>query len=200
MKTETRTSLQGWHFLQADKKLAYGDERLVKVGKRMEMSWRDSSGHIRRNPVRPELCAGGMHACQHLRNVIGYAAGPILCRVTVDTDLDISSGKFCGRFRTVEAMVDMTDSLKALIIDCFKYMAKSQNDKTIAAALETTLLTGRAFKVPNKIKSHRRNLAVEALSRPPHKTIKFLSYNFTKEQLAWFYRRFAHYVKKAGLA
>ena len=116
--------MRAWHFLREDKRLGYDDGRVVQVGK----TYRLESGH-------PVLCANGMHGSLRLIDALGYAPGPIVCRVDITGDVAGGDDKIVGRERKVLAMADATlvlhefacrcaeDALRAAKIDdsrCFE--------------------------------------------------------------------------------
>ena len=88
-----------WHFLSGDKRLGYGDGRLVEVGATLECEG------------DPELCSNGMHGSARLIDALRYARGPIVCRVEIDGDVIEVEDKLCGRRRTVLWMLDATQIL-----------------------------------------------------------------------------------------
>lgn len=99
-KAKTKSNQKfGWHFLPKNKKLKYGDDRKVEVGKPLSIS----------KGEKPKVCNTGMHASEKIAQAAQYNAGPVLCRVIVSGDLDTSAAdKFCGRTRTVIWMKELT--------------------------------------------------------------------------------------------
>ena len=95
-----------YHFIPANKRLHYGDARVVKVGKTYKVD------------CKPVLCESGLHACKRLIDALGYAPGPILCKVelggTIIHDLD----KSVATERTVVAMADVSDVLRDFARRC----------------------------------------------------------------------------------
>lgn len=95
-----------YHFIPANKRLSYGDGRVVKVGKTYKVD------------CKPVLCESGLHACKRLIDALGYAPGPILCKVelggTIIHDLD----KSVATERTVVAMADVSDVLRDFARRC----------------------------------------------------------------------------------
>jgi len=85
-----------WHFLSEDKRLGYGDGRLVEVGATLE---------CKGDPV---LCDNGMHGSVRLIDALRYASGPIVGRVEIEGDVIEGDDKLCGRRRTVLWMLDAT--------------------------------------------------------------------------------------------
>jgi len=95
-----------WHFLSEDKRLGYGDGRLVEVGETLECE-----GEL-------ALCDNGMHGSVRLIDALHYASGPIVCRVEIEGDVIESEDKLCGRRRTVLWMLDATRLLHEFACAC----------------------------------------------------------------------------------
>ena len=95
-----------WHFLSDDKRLGYGDGRLVEVGQTLKCDG------------DPELCSNGMHGSVRLIDALIYASGPIVCRVEIDGDVIEGEDKLCGRRRTVLWMLDATRILHEFACRC----------------------------------------------------------------------------------
>lgn len=95
-----------WHFLSEDKRLGYGDGRLVEVGQTLECEG------------EPALCERGMHGSVRLIDALRYASGPIVCRVEIDGDVLEGEDKMCGRRRTVLWMLDATRLLHEFACGC----------------------------------------------------------------------------------
>jgi len=95
-----------WHFLSEDKRLGYGDGRLVEVGETLECEG------------EPELCGNGMHGSARLIDAVHYARGPIVCRVKIEGDVIEDYNKICGRRRTVLWMLDATRILHEFACAC----------------------------------------------------------------------------------
>ena len=95
-----------WHFLSDDKRLGYGDGRLVEVGVPLE---------CKGDPV---LCDNGMHGSVRLIDALRYASGPIVGRVEIEGDVIEGDDKLCGRRRTVLWMLDATRILHEFSCMC----------------------------------------------------------------------------------
>lgn len=93
--------MKAWHFLRKNKKLRYGDNRIVKSGETYE----DYRGR------KPEICRCGMHGSKKLINALEYSSGPIICRVDISGNLMHGFKYFCGRYRKVLWMFDASDVL-----------------------------------------------------------------------------------------
>ena len=95
-----------WHFLSEDKRLGYGDGRLVEVGQTLECEG------------EPALCSNGMHGSARLIDALRHASGPIVCRVEIEGDVIEDEDKLCGRRRTVLWMLDATRILHEFACQC----------------------------------------------------------------------------------
>ena len=84
----------GWHFLNGDGRLAYGNRQHVRVGEWLYVG----------EPLR--ICEVGLHASSRLIDALNYAPGPILCRVELAGELIEQDDKFCASQRRVIAMAD----------------------------------------------------------------------------------------------
>lgn len=112
----------GWHFLPSSKKLEYGDDRKVEVGKKLSIP----SG------ATVWICHTGMHASERITAAASFKKGPVLCRVEVSGDIEEQTDKFCGRSRTVLWMKELTDK----DVDA---LAKHLQGSTYAISLEKRL-------------------------------------------------------------
>ena len=115
-----------WHFLSEDKRLGYGDGRLVEVGETLECEG------------EPELCGNGMHGSARLIDAVHYARGPIVCRVKIEGDVIEDYNKICGRRRTVLWMLDATRILHEFACACAEdaLALVEQPDERSVAAIE----------------------------------------------------------------
>jgi len=196
-------SKYGWHFILTDHLLGYGDGRKVEVGDRLEMRiLSDLTGKPIKTKLEPRLCSRGMHASESLADaVMQYAPGPVLCRVTVDTGLKMGTDKFCGRFRTVHAMVDFTPYLQSFFLDCLRIRrgADSATGKAIIKAAEVYFKTGVVTTLPHSQSNsfYAVQLLLDGHSRP----LSCVRDVFTldKKNRAWAEEKLLQYAKKAGL-
>lgn len=104
-------AIYGWHFLNVDRKLRYGDGRVVKTGRTLSLKKGD-----------PELCKKGMHASRTIYQALWYATSyqRILCRVVVSGDIIEDEEKFVGRHRKVLWSVNANKPLLSFCLDCKK--------------------------------------------------------------------------------
>jgi len=89
-----------WHFVAADRKLGYGDGRLVKPGVTYKVD------------CEPELCERGLHASKRLIDALRYAPGPVLCKVRLGGAVVHGEDKAAATERTVLAVADVSDILR----------------------------------------------------------------------------------------
>lgn len=97
--TDKTNEIEAWHFLSEDKKLRYGDKREVIVGKKLV-----HKGEI-------VLCKSGFHASTKALDALGYAPGPVICRVKLSGEIKHDVDKLVASERTVLWMVDATNTL-----------------------------------------------------------------------------------------
>src|SRR5690606_26484179 len=100
-------AVKAWHFLAENKRLGYGDRRLVRVGHT-----------FRCDPDRIALCDYGFHASVKALDAIYYARGPIACRVEMGGLIIRGDDKIVASERTVLAMVDATRILHEFACWC----------------------------------------------------------------------------------
>ncbi len=89
-----------WHFVAENGKLGYGDDRVVRPGKAYKIDG------------EPVLCKHGLHASRRLIDAVGFAPGPILCKVRLGGKVRHDKDKSVATERTVVAMADVTDILR----------------------------------------------------------------------------------------
>jgi hypothetical protein len=102
----TSHSILAWHWLAADRRLGYGDGRLVKPGQTLAIDG------------EPELCKNGLHASRSILDALGYAQGPIVCRVRLSGHVVKGDDKLVGTERRCLWMVDATTILRKWAIWC----------------------------------------------------------------------------------
>lgn len=87
---------KGWHFIKDDRRLRYGDNRLVEPGKSYSVP-----------DDRPlQLCDYGLHASSYILDALTYAPGSILCRVSLFGERIDGEDKSVAYKRTVHWMVN----------------------------------------------------------------------------------------------
>ena len=94
--------MKGWHFVAENKRLGYGDNRIVKPGITYKVE-----------KTRPlKLCSYGLHASKRIIDALNYAPGPIVCRVELIGETLHDTDKAVAYERRVIAMIDATDILR----------------------------------------------------------------------------------------
>ena len=97
--------MKAWHFVRDDKRLGYGDNRIVKVGR---------THKVKGEPV---LCNHGLHASVRLIDALGYADSSILTRVELGGTIIKGYDKVVATERTVLWMSDISDLLHRFACD-----------------------------------------------------------------------------------
>ena len=79
--------MKAWYFSNTDKKLRYGDDRIIQAGKMHTVKG------------TPELCNHGLHASVRAIDALEYAPGSYVWFVDVTRSLDVGEDKICGQRR-----------------------------------------------------------------------------------------------------
>jgi hypothetical protein len=92
MGTKKIKEVLAWHFLRSDKRLGYGDNRIVSLGETLKV-----------NPDRIELCKFGLHASIRIRDALIFAGweNDIACRVKLGGKIVAGGNKLVASERTV---------------------------------------------------------------------------------------------------
>ena len=85
-----------WHFLPADRHLAYGERKLVTLGETISVT------------PTPVMCEHGLHWSENVLDAVRYASGPIACLVHATGIIVLGHDKGCSTERTVVAWIDAT--------------------------------------------------------------------------------------------
>jgi len=109
--------LLAWHWLREDRKLGYDDGREVKVGETLTVD------------VTPVLCEAGLHASERAIDSLGYAPGPIVCRVVLSGTVVRGTDKATATERTVLAMANATRTLGEWSCDCAERALLREREK-----------------------------------------------------------------------
>ena len=80
--------MKAWYFAAANRRLRHGDNRLV----------RESATHTVEGDL--ELCGHGLHASERITDALGYAPGPLVCRVELGGAILRGGDKVCASSRT----------------------------------------------------------------------------------------------------
>ena len=92
--------IMAWKFLRADRRLGYGDGRMVEVGVPLEID----------GP--PVLCARGIHACRRAIDALKYAESAIVARVECGGEIVEGDDKLTCTQLIPVAIFDATDALR----------------------------------------------------------------------------------------
>ena len=93
--------VDAWHVLPNDKKLKYGDRRMVGKNRWMKALVRHDLGL---KCTKPVLCVFGMHAAISIMDAAVYMQknqNSTICRVQIKGDIATSNHKICGMHRKV---------------------------------------------------------------------------------------------------
>jgi len=95
-----------WHFLAENKKLGYGDDRIIRKGVTYKCNG------------KPDLCNNGMHGSIHAFDALSFAPGPIISRVEIWGDVQKADDKIVGTHRKVLWVHDMSKELRLFACAC----------------------------------------------------------------------------------
>ena len=119
-------TIKGWHFVANDRKLGYGDGRLVEVGKTYTVP----------DTRELELCEYGLHASKRLIDALNYAPGEVICRVELAAPIVNGDDKMVSYSRKVLAMIDGGRLLHEVACQCAEYaltFVKDPDSRSVAA-------------------------------------------------------------------
>jgi hypothetical protein len=111
----------GWHFLAQDRKLAYGDGRVVEEGKTYTVP----------NDKPLVLCQYGLHACKRIIDALQYGHGNIVCRVELIGKIEHDTDKSVAYNRRVLDIFDATNILHEFACLCAEDALKLVKDPDI---------------------------------------------------------------------
>lgn len=80
-------AILSWHFLSEDRRLRYGNRELVVPGQTISVE----------PPL--QMCKHGLHASVRAIDALGYAPGPIVCRVQISGEILEEGDKLCATHR-----------------------------------------------------------------------------------------------------
>ena len=92
--------MKAWHFLHSSGALRYGDGRRPEVGRKLRCAV---------HKVR--MCEYGFHGSVKALDALGYAPGPIACRVEMGGFIKCGCDKVVASERTILKMIDATKIL-----------------------------------------------------------------------------------------
>ena len=90
--------IKAWYFAPPDKKLRYGDNRKIVVGRthKVKFPFTDANGLVWE---KPSCCHAGLHASIHPLDALGYAASNFVYRVELSGVMDVASDKIAATER-----------------------------------------------------------------------------------------------------
>jgi len=92
--------IKAWHFMRADRKLGYGDERVAVKGRTLRVDG------------KPVMCSHGLHGSRRIVDALSYACGPVVCRVEIGGDIIEQDDKLVGNIRKTLWWIDGTILLR----------------------------------------------------------------------------------------
>jgi len=98
--------MKAWHFIKNNKRLGYGDNRIVKTNRTYKVQ-----GEI-------QICGNGMHGSKRIIDALKYANGSIVCRVDITGGIIEDDDKIVGRNRRIIWMRDVTNILHEFACRC----------------------------------------------------------------------------------
>ena len=93
--------MKAWHFVRADRKLGYSDNRIVKTDRTYKVP---TSAPLK-------LCGYGLHASEKIIDALKYAPGPVVCRVDLLGKIESGDDKVVAYVRKVLWMKDISKEL-----------------------------------------------------------------------------------------
>ncbi len=89
-------TIEAWHFLPQDRRLAHGDGRLIQLSVPLSVS------------LPLELCSHGLHASLRAIDALSYAESALVSRVVLDGEVVHGEDKLCAETRTPLWIADAT--------------------------------------------------------------------------------------------
>ena len=91
--------IKAWYFAPPDKKLRYGDNRKIVVGRthKIKFPFTDADGLVWE---KPSCCHAGLHASIKPRDALKYAESSLVYRVELSGVMDVASDKIAATERT----------------------------------------------------------------------------------------------------
>jgi len=138
--------IKAWYFSGTDKKLRYGDNRKIVIGRKHSVK-----GKI-------DLCENGLHGSKSILDALQYAPGPVVWQVELSGNMEKGSDKIAARHRKyIDGGIDISDTLRefarwsALQVlhlwdapDVVKKYLETGNDELRAAARDAARDAARA--------------------------------------------------------
>ena len=87
IRMQRRNKMKAWYFSSEDRKLRYGDNRIIKAGLTHKVT------------CKPVLCEAGLHGSKRIIDALFYAPGPVVWRVELGGDMAIGDDKISATER-----------------------------------------------------------------------------------------------------
>jgi hypothetical protein len=118
--------MKAWHFCRNDMKLGYKDGRVIRTGRTYKVN------------CEPILCRQGLHASKRLTDALKYAAGDVLCHVSLGGKIVRGDDKVVATERTVLCVRNVEHILHEFACLCAERAMKKTGvtDKRSWAAIE----------------------------------------------------------------
>jgi len=112
--------MKGWYCSANDKRLRYGDNRLIRRGITHRMKWpyrytdnfEDNIDH-----TKPTLFYAGLHASKNIHTAYRLGGGHWIWRVEVTGRIDKNENKFCGDERKYLWGIEIPLSITNAVLD-----------------------------------------------------------------------------------
>lgn len=125
-----RNAIWGWHFVGADMRLSR-DARNVTVAPGYVYTYQGES------PQHCEDSEGrGLFACRSAYDALGYANGPVICRVRSWGDVIERGDKLVSRHREVIAMANVDSEMRLFACWCVRQVWPLLTDKRSRRVIE----------------------------------------------------------------
>ena len=98
--------MKAWYFSSEDRKLRYGDNRIIKAGLTHKVT------------CKPVLCEVGLHGSKRIIDALSYAPGPVVWRVELGGEMAIGDDKISATERRYLWGFDATDLLRKFARKC----------------------------------------------------------------------------------
>lgn len=102
--------VEGFHFLPSDRRLRFGDNRLVEAGKTYSVAYSQKVGDT--ILTKPKVGVSGLHCATHISSALTLAPGFSLCKVKVSGSVSSAFNLYAGKHRKVFWIKDAEEATK----------------------------------------------------------------------------------------
>ena len=162
--------MKAWYFSKEDKRLRYGDGRIIKAGRTHKVK-----GGV-------ELCGYGLHASRSILGALDHAPGPVIWRVELGGETLKDSVKMCASERTYLWGYDASDVLQQEGIDVEIVDLLTLEPLDIELILESVKKTNRVVIAHEATKN--TGFGAEISAQISEEVFEFLDAE-TSELLSW---------------